>query len=188
MNHAALNLNYDKSILQNAISKGEFQPTNLNDNDRFITFNKVVSKEVKQHISDAIAVPGCVYELLFFSNPPNDHCDPHIDLGRRCSINFPINVPGEIYTAKDSNSEYFRNNRTEVNDAISFPPIGDDNKHHYNKFILDETPVLLNTKAAHAVFNRSPVVRYIASLIIVTHDFDQLLNIFKQRGQVINTV
>ena len=188
MNYAVLDLNYNKQLVAESIAKGELTPTNINDGDRFIVFNKVNNKQVLQHIKEIIDIPKCVYQPLFYSNPPNDNCDPHIDLGRRCAINFPINVAGEVITAKDASDPYFKQHCNKSNDAISFPTVDQHNQHLYNSYVLDSKPILLNTKAPHAAINPNNTIRYILSLSVVTHTYHELLDIFQSRGQVINTL
>lgn len=184
MNHAFLNIDYDKSLAVECLKKKAFTITDENNNDDFMDIAVINDIDFKKYIRSLINLPFPV-EVVFLVNPPNSiYYKPHIDLCRQCAINFPVNVYGNVWTAKNQDDIYFKINNIGGKDEVVFPSIDDTNKHLYNKFQLTDRPVLLNTSAPHTASNPNNTQRFIISCSIFTHSYQQVKDIFASRNQI----
>lgn len=183
MNHVVLNLDYNRTFALECLEQSSFTITEDNDHDDFIDFARINDNELKKYVRKVLNLPFPV-EVMFFVNPPNSVYKPHIDLSRKCAINFPINVPGKVWTAKDSSNEYFTNNNLGGNIEKFFPEIDKDNAHLYDEIDFFDNPILLNTSAPHSASNPNNTRRFIISCSVFTHSFEQVKKIFESREQV----
>lgn len=186
MNHIELNLNYDKAYALECLDHTSFIVTDDNDGDEFIDFARITDNTLKKYIRKALDLPFPV-EVMLFINPRNSVYKPHIDLSRKCAINFPINVPGQVWTAKNKDDSYFKLNNLGGKDEIFFPTIDESNAHLYNEITMIDYPILLNTSAPHSASNPNNDCRLIMSCSVFTHTYEQVKDIFASRGQI-NTV
>ena len=183
MNHTEININYKKSYALDSLESCSFTINEHNSDDDFIDFAKVEDTDLKKYIRDLIDLPFPV-DVMFFINPPDSVYKPHIDISRKCAINFPINVPGQVWTAKDANDVYFSKNNLGGDKEKFFPVIDDSNIHLYNETTMFDNPILLNTSTPHSASNPNPVQRVIISCSIFTHTYEQVKDIFASRGQI----
>lgn len=186
MNHTELNLNYERVYALDCLDQNSFTIIDDNDHDDFIDFAKINDNTLKKYIRKTLDLPFPV-EVMFFVNPPNSVYKPHIDLSRKCAINFPINVPGQVWTAKDANDVYFLNNNLGGDKEKFFPTINKSNANLYNEITMFDNPVLLNTSAPHSASNPNNTHRFIISCSIFTHTYEQVKDIFANRGQINTT-
>lgn len=130
MNHAFLNIDYDKSLAVECLKKKAFTITDENNNDDFMDIAVINDIDFKKYIRSLINLPFPV-EVVFLVNPPNSiYYKPHIDLCRQCAINFPVNVYGNVWTAKNQDDIYFKINNIGGKDEVVFPSI-DDSKRFF---------------------------------------------------------
>jgi hypothetical protein len=186
MNHIELDIGYERVYALDCLDQSSFTITEDNDHDDFIDFARINDKTLKKYVRSILDLPFPV-EVMFFVNPPNSIYKPHIDISRKCAINFPINVPGQVWTAKDKNDEYFKLNNLGGDSEKFFPAIDKSNENLYNNLTMFDYPVLLNTSAPHSASNPNNDKRFIISCSVFTHSFEQVKDIFESRGQV-NTV
>jgi hypothetical protein len=183
MNYAELDIDYQRVFALDCLEQSSFTRTKDNDHDSFIDFARINDNSLKKHVRDILNLPFPV-EVMFFVNPPNSIYKPHIDLSRKCAINFPINVPGQVWTAKDQNNAYFESNNLGGDKEKFFPEINESNAHLYNEITMFDYPILLNTSAPHSASNPNNHSRFIISCSVFTHSFEQVKEIFESRGQV----
>lgn len=186
MNYKLLDIGYDRTFALECLDATSFTITDDNDNDDFIDFAKINDNTLKNYIRKLLNLPFPI-EVMLFINPKNSIYKPHVDLSRKCAINFPINVPGQVWSAKDKNNHYFTKNNLGGDGEIYFPQIDDSNADLYTELTLFDYPMLLNTSAPHSASNPNSQNRFIISCSVFTHTFEQVTEIFEQRSQVINT-
>lgn len=187
MNHIELNIGYEKVHALECLDQSSFTITDGNNDDDFIDFALINDNSLKKYIRSILDLPFPV-DVMFFVNPPNSIYKPHIDISRKCAINFPINVPGQVWTAKDKDDKYFKSNNIGGESEIFFPAIDSSNENLYNNVTMSDYPILLNTSAPHSASNPNNEPRFIISCSVFTHSFEQVKDIFQSRGQVINTL
>lgn len=183
MNHIPLKIGYNKTFALECLEQSSFTITEDNDHDDFIDFALINDVSLKKYIRQILDLPFPI-EVMFFVNPPNSVYKPHVDLSRKCAINFPINVPGKVWTAKDADNVYFRDNNLGGEKERFFPAISPDNVCLYNETTMWDYPLLLNTSAPHSASNPNNERRFIISCSIFTHTYEQVKEIFASRGQI----
>jgi hypothetical protein len=183
MNFTRLDINYNRTFALECLEQNSFTITEDNDHDDFIDFARINDNTLKKYIREILDLPFPV-EVMFFVNPADSVYKPHIDLSRKCAINFPINVPGQVWTAKDANNKYFKENNLGGKDEKFFPAINLENSHLYDETTMWDYPLLLNTSAPHSASNPNLERRFIISCSVFTHTYEQVKEIFSNRGQV----
>lgn len=183
MNYTELNLNYNRIYALECLEQSSFTITEDNDHDDFIDFARINDSSLKKYIRQLLDLPFPI-EVMFFVNPPNSIYKPHIDLSRKCAINFPINVPGQLWSADNPNDEYFKVNNLGGEEEKFFPAIDESNSHLYSEITMFDNPILLNTSAPHSASNPNDTRRFIISCSVFTHTYEQVKEIFASRGQV----
>ena len=186
MSYTLLDIDYDPYLALQCIQDQTYTMEEQED-DHFIDYARIDSKELKKYIRDILKLPFPI-EVLFFVNPPHGVYNPHIDLQRKCAINFPVNVVGDVYTAKDHKDPYWEQNKIESKGEINFPPIDDTNRHLYNHMKFMQHPILLDTSKPHSAENNSKLRRFIITCSVFTHTYEQVKDILQQNNMIINTV
>tara|TARA_B100002019_G_scaffold98933_2_gene85256 strand:+ start:919 stop:1479 length:561 start_codon:yes stop_codon:yes gene_type:complete len=186
MSYELLNIDYDPYLALQCIQDQNFTIEEQED-DHFIDYARINDKELKTYIRQLLDLPFPI-EVLFFVNPPHGVYNPHIDLQRKCAINFPVNVAGDLYTAKDAEHSYWEENKILGEDEINYPPIDDSNRHMYEHVHFMKHPILLDTSKPHSAANNTKISRFIITCSIFTHTFDQVKDILQEKNMIINTV
>jgi len=183
LNYTFLNIDYDKNFALECLKLSSFTLTDDNDHDDFIDFARINDDNLKKYIRQLLDLPFPI-EVMFFVNPPNSIYKPHIDLSRKCAINFPVNVAGQVWSANNQNDEYFKNHNLGGKDEKFFPAVDKSNSHLYSEITMFDNPILLNTSAPHSASNPNNERRFIISCSVFTHSYEQVKEIFRSRGQI----
>jgi len=123
--------------------------------------------------------------IEFYSNPPISRNGPHLDRGRWCALNIPIDVDfdnshffvGKTHVLKNYNEVVLEKSPydTNTNHQHSDGPSGffqeEEEKFHYYNL---EKPALFSTKTPHGCENWSYRERVICSIAFGKRKFEEM--------------
>ena len=183
-NFAYLNIKYNKDYLLEQSNNSKNLEFRIADKKSGYRVGKILDKSVMDPIIEGLPIkPDGMY---FFVNPP---LKAHIDRGRQCAINFPLNVPGEFFVAKEYPSNWFEENTRKIKapvnvltfkeDIINYPDYNGNEDHYYSGESLD-TPYMLNTSVPHGVLHNRNVERFVLTCSYTEKSYKELYEIFEE--------
>lgn len=167
MNYRYLNIDYDKTQFeQESLNRDNLEFALMNPQTGYFICTPKNKNFLRDFISDLPLQPSAVH---FFINPP---AVPHIDRGRSCAINFPINVDGIFFVAKEYPTQWFEDNVLGVpgveqiglrGESLHWPRFQDTKEHYcYNE--STNKGYILNTSMPHGAIHEGKEKRYILTL------------------------
>jgi hypothetical protein len=185
-NYSLLNIQYDKQYLLEQKNNIENLDIKVADKISGYRVGHFKDKSVLDPILDLLPVrPDGAYFLI---NPPKKS---HIDRGRTVAINFPLDVSGTFFVAKEYPSDWFSKNITEVErtvDVLNFKekmynyPDFESNQDQYDWNESNDTPYVLNVSVPHGVIHNRVKDRYVLSCSYTSIKYEELI---KQFGNLV---
>ena len=173
-----LNIKFDKEFLIEQKNNLENLDITIADLKSGYKIGKIKDKSVMTPIIKLLPVPPS--GMYFFINPPKS---AHIDRGRTCAINFPLDVPGKVFAAKQYPSDWFSKNMTKVKrdvsvlsfkeDIINYPSY-ESNQDKYDIGESIDKAYLLNASVPHGVIHDRNHERYVFTCSYTDIEYNEL--------------
>lgn len=183
-NYAFLNIDYNQDYLIQQKHNLENLEFRIADKLSGYRIGKILDKSVMDPVIKNLPVkPDGMY---FFVNPP---LKAHVDRGRQCAINFPLDIPGKFFVAKEYPSEWFEQNTKRVErsvdvltfkeDIINYPDYVGNEEYYYSGESATK-PYMLNTNVPHGVLHDRSIERFVLTCSYTNISYEELYEKMKE--------